>query len=92
MTFIMGPFIQAGSGDSDPEAFTAASMTGVQEDLKGPKLKIESDHEGEACPHSWELEAFTPSLPPTPLPPHSGHSSSFLHPMEARVGADQELI
>ena len=67
MTFIMGPFIQAGSGDSDPEAFTAASMTGVQEDLKGPKLKIESDHEGEACPHSWELEAFTPSLPPTPL-------------------------
>lgn len=43
MTFIMGPFIQAGSGDSDLEAFTAASMTGVQEDLKGPKLKIESD-------------------------------------------------
>ena len=46
-------YTQADGWRDDPEAFTTAllAVKGVQENLKGPKLKIESDYWREAHPH-----------------------------------------
>ena len=49
--------------DDDPEAFAAAHHTDERgtRDLKGPKLKAESDYQGEA-PSAWMGSRVFPPL------------------------------